>query len=96
MKAESKKSKLKDELSSIAQDYVLASNPMEVKSLLESCIRGHAMNFTISPDIHDVDQLPGIARLTLGMTMTNHEFGTVVESWETFWQCLCNYICKQS
>ena len=89
------KSKLKDELSSIAQDYVLASNPLEVKSLLDSCIRGHAMNFLMSSDIHDVDHLPGIARLTLSMTMTNHEFGLVVESWETFWHCLCNYICKQ-
>ena len=73
------KSKLKDELSSIAQDYVLASNPMEVKSLLESCIRGHAMNFSIRSDINDVDHLPGIARLTVGMTMTNQEFGQVVE-----------------
>jgi len=89
------KSKLKSELSSIAQDYLLASNQAEVQLLLDACTSGHSMNFTIGSTISDVDQLPGIARLTLTMRMTNHEFDDVVQSWSTYWNCLCNYICKK-
>ena len=84
------KSKLKAELSSIAQDYLLASNQAEVQLLLDACIRGHSMNFTIGSTISGVDQLPGIARLTLTMSMTNHEFDEVVQSWSAYWHCLCN------
>ena len=89
------KSKTRTQLGSIVQDFVLATNEDEVTLLLEACSKGHAMNFLLTSEVNDTDQLPGIIRCTLSTTMTTQEFEYVTSQWKHLWHCLCNFICKQ-
>ena len=89
------KSKTRTQLSSIVQDFVLATNEDEVNLLLEACSKGHAMNFPLTSEVNDTDQLPGILRCTLIITMSTQEFEYVTSQWKQLWHCLCNFICKQ-
>ena len=89
------KSKMRTQLRSIVQDFVLAQNEDEVNMLLEACSKGHAMNYLLTSEVSDTDQLPGIIRCTLLVTMDSLEFEYVTTQWKNLWHCLCNFICKQ-
>ena len=90
------KSKMRIQLSSIVQDFVLAQNEEEVTLLLDACSKGHTMNYPMTSEATDIDQLPGIIRCTLLTTMNNFEFEYVTTQWKNLWHCLCNFICKHA
>jgi hypothetical protein len=41
-----------------------------------------------------VDQLPGVKRLKINLSMTNKEFDYATSQWLILWQCMCNFICQ--
>ena len=89
------KSKVKGTVQSIIQDYALAQNDREVQTLLEACSSGHACNFMMRSSRLSVDQLPGVKRLKLTLSMSTPEFEYVTSQWLLLWQRLCNFICQQ-
>ena len=88
------KSKVKTTVASIIQDYALASSDTEIKALLEACSNGHTCNFMLSSSLITVDQLPGVQRLKINISMSTQEFEYATSQWLILWQCMCNFICQ--